>query len=256
MAHHAVRGRPVARRDVGLQQLQIVVTRLEAHGREVQRHRQVEREPPRRLRVVVDAPDGLLLRDPVAQEPEVLIAIHGSWAIEVVEHQRMHPHRQRWRRELRQVEEAHSEHRPRALVRAVVDRPHLDARPARVDVLGHERDAIEREVLVDGRHLVRIEEEAERRHRRRARDVGHPRVDRGRDLLVLGARIVGIDHRHPALLVLDEVHPRAAREAAIVGICARDGVEPVDLRAPDLHVPVHPVLLVRDRVHLERIERR
>jgi len=74
------------------------------------------------------------------------------------------------------------------------------------------------------------------------------RFDGPADLQLLRAGVVGVQQRAAALLGVGQVQAGGAGEAAHIGVVAHELlVPPVDLRLPQLHVPVDPASRKRNR---------
>jgi hypothetical protein len=170
---------------------------------------------------------------------------------EVVEHERVHVDAEVRGREARQVVEAHAVVLRRRSVGSVVDGGDDRLRVVRGHVVGDEGHLAHGVDVRDLGELARVEGEAEEA-RAALLGAAHPLLDGGGELLRLGARIVGVEHRTSSLLGGVEVQASRAGEPAANAVFvkrrARLADAPHAVGGAVLHLPVDVTLHLREEV--------
>jgi hypothetical protein len=133
----------------------------------------------------------------------------------------------------------------------VVDGEQRDAGVVLVDVARHRVQALDGQVLVGLAELAGVELEAQRFGGGQSWHRAQRLIDGPADLQLLRSGVVGIQHRAAALLGVGQVQAGGAGEATQVGVSAHELLVPaVQLRLPQLHVPVDPAPLQRRHLGL------
>ena len=230
----------------GLDEIEIVGSGLDGH-RQVQRHGDVEGQPPRGLGEVPQPPGRRLGLHKVEHVAEVGVPVHRGWALQVVEHQRVDLHPEVVRGEARQLKERLRVIVGQRGVGAVVGGVEIHAGVLGGHVVGDEGQRVDDpEIDVPGglRELALVEGEAEGvglGHR------GHLRLDALDQLLLHRPGICGVEAGVAPLLGGPEVHPGGLREAPHVAVVGEGGPrlapEPVAGEVAHLPVDVAPHLV-------------